>query len=574
MSFFDDNTRVSGKSLAMFRIVMGTFLMLLVLRIMPYRDIYFDQVKGTAPYTFPSKLLLFAWLISAFFLAIGFKTRISSILCYAFTVIGATFFSMTGIGSFNDDVLRISTLLLALLPCADHFSVDALLRRMSDPLHNTTSQWRLNYRLAIILILGILYAGSAISKLLSPLWQQGLGLWIPYSVPARRWLEFSPFINNKVLMQCFAWSTIAWELAFPFLFFRRKFSLFFAISGIALHILIGLIFPIYFFCIGPILAYSLFISDKFWGWLEHKFKANRQYTLTYNHEVQAQRYLAGFLTSTDWSKTFQLNKGDSLALDGVGFASIESALNELRKYNRAIWLLAELNRFKSIRYQLANAAILIMPQAYKPESQKAEVKQQFFVNICLFIIGLQTAIQAYGVYAMLTKNPEQRFAYHQSGVQKFDLSPNPVSVARIFFGINKRGLFLDASVSGSFTAVNLSLLNNGTETLLPLYNKNGYCLALNRDFGWSIFAHYYFLKDSYTINPETLKKFTTFWNIKNGLNPKEISYKVYTKVYTYPEVFEIDYLRNQEALQWDFAGTAEWQDSTFGYFPAVKDSVK
>jgi hypothetical protein len=175
---------------------------------------------------------------------------------------------------------------------------------------------------------------------------------------------------------------------------------------------------------------------------------------------------------------------------------------------------------------------------------------------------------------MLTKSPEQRFAYHQSGVQKFDFSPNPVSAARIFFGINKRGLFLDASVSGSFTAVHISLVNNDTEIPLPLYNKNGYCLALNRDFGWSIFAHYYFLKDSYTINPETLKKFTAFWNIKNGLNPKAISYKVYTKLYTYPKVFEIDYLRKQEALQWDFAGTAEWQDSTFVYLPAVKDSVK
>ncbi|MFN5885579.1 MAG: hypothetical protein ACK445_09590, partial [Bacteroidota bacterium] len=69
MSFFEDSTRASGKSLAMFRIVLGAFLMLLVLRIMPYRDIYFDQVKGTAPYTFPSKLLLFFWFISAFFLA-------------------------------------------------------------------------------------------------------------------------------------------------------------------------------------------------------------------------------------------------------------------------------------------------------------------------------------------------------------------------------------------------------------------------------------------------------------------------------------------------------------------------
>jgi uncharacterized membrane protein YphA (DoxX/SURF4 family) len=574
MSFFEDSTRASGKSLAMFRIVLGAFLMLLVLRIMPYRDIYFDQVKGTAPYTFPSKLLLFFWFISAFFLAIGFKTRISSIICYTFTVIGATFFSMTGIGSFNDDVLRISTLLLALLPSADYFSVDALLKKMSDPLHTASSQWRLNYRLAIILILGMLYAGSAISKLLSPVWQQGLGLWIPYSVPARRWLEFSPFINNKLLMQCFAWATIIWELAFPLLFFRRKFSLFFAISGIALHVFIGLVFPIYFFCMGPILAYSLFISDNFWSWLERKLKNNRQFTVTYNHEIRAQRYLAGFLISTDWSNTFQLKKGDSLALDGAVFATTQSALNELGRFNSAIWLIAALSRIRSIRNQLANVAILITPQVHRSEAQKTEVKQQVFVTTCLFIIGLQTAILAYGVYAMLNKSPEQRFAYHQSGVQKFDLSPNPVSAARIFFGINKRGLFLDASVSGSFKAVNLSLVNNGTETPLPLYDANGYCQSLNRDFGWSVFAHYYFLKDSYTINHEALKKFTSFWNIKNGLNPKAISYKVYTKVYTYPKAFEIDYLKKQEALQWDFTGTAEWQDSTFRYLPAVKDSVK
>lgn len=574
MSFFNDHTHVSGKSLALFRVLIGVYLMLLIMRIMPFRDIYFDQVKGTEPYTFPSKLLLFAWFISAFLLATGFKTRISSIFCYTFTIIGATFFSMTGIGSFNDDVLRISTLLLALLPCANHFSVDAILKRMSTPLHSAPPQWRLNYRLAIILILGMLYGGSAISKLLSPVWQQGLGLWIPYSVPARRWLEFSPFINNKLIMQCLAWATIAWELTFPFLFFRRKFSLFFAISGITLHLFIGLIFPIYFLCLGPILAYSLLIPDNFWNWITAKFKSSNQIVFTYNPEVLKQRYLAGFLKSIDWFNNFRLNTGDSMTLDGLYIISLQDAVKELGKYNWYMWLLAKVMCIKSIKYNLTNLAIFVTPDIHKPDQQKSDVKQQLFVTLCLLIIGLQTAIQAYGVYAIIIKSPEQRYAYHRSGVQKFDLSPNPVSAARIFFGINKRGLFLDASVSGSFAAVSLSLVSKGTELPLPFYNEQGYCMEINRDFGWSIFAHSYFLNDNCSVNPETLKKLTAFWNQKNGLNPKDISYKVYTRLYTYPKAFEVDYLRKQEALEWNFAGTAEWKDSTYRFVPVIKDSVK
>ncbi len=569
--------QASTRSFGAFRIAFGLYILFIIFKLYPFRDIYFDQLPGINEYRFPVKLFLATWAVSAFMLAAGLLTRVFSIINYVLIVIATSLFSIIHIGSFNDDILRIMGLMMILLPVSSSFSLDALMAKMAGKARPEIT-YKINYQLVLIISLGVIYTGSAVTKLFSPLWQEGLGLWKPYVIPSKRWLDISMLMNNLTIMKFLNYAVLAWELIFVFIFFKKGFRLFFAITGILLHVFIAMLFPFPLYCLGPLICYILFIPDSFWNRLCKYFTRDATFDIHYHPQSASAVRWMNFLKAFDYRKKFTFTPGVAgfeIPLSGL---SGEPALQLLLKQYLLLRIALFIRKITAIRHRVSNSYHTLITD-FIPRAEGGNVlpnpgRQKLFVSFCVMLISIQIVIQVYGVYSMLkTASQPAKINFLTLDSRRYDLSFHPINMVRNLFGINKRGLFLDASSTGKLKVIRIAELNQGQEKMLPLYNDKGYCQYLIRDFNWTLFAHHYFLTPA-GINVESLKKFTSFWMRRENLNPDQTSFRIYSRTYTMPADYEPDYLRKMEVLPWLTEGQIDWKDSSFYYTPALKDTVQ
>lgn len=568
-----EDSTTSTHSLGLFRFAFGLYILFIVFRLYPFRDIYFDQLADIQTYRFPAKMLFALWGLSAAMLAIGLLTRVFSIINYVLTLLATCFFSIIHIGSFNDDILRIMGLMMILLPVSSSFSVDALLASMAGKPKPTRTP-TINYHLILIISLGVIYTGSAVTKLFSPLWQEGLGLWKPYVVPSKRWLDITWLMNNEAVMKGLNYAVLAWELVFVFLFFRKGLKLFFAVTGILLHLFIALLFPFPLYCVGPVICYILFIPESFWNRWRNWWQSSTTITVEFNESGLLKKQL---LEAIDYRHQFRFITGEKdLFVPQLNLHGQQAFGYLLKQYPllHFVWQTFYFIRLKPIAtsYYRMMVTDLISDNGTTNISPQGG-RQRLFVSFCVMLMSIQLVIQVYGVYSLVKVSASKRLSFLTIDSRKYDLSAHPVNLARNLFGINRRGLFLDASSTGKLKVVRIAEVVNGQEHFLPMYDEKGYCQWLIRDFNWTLFAHHYFLTPT-GLNIESFKKFTAFWMKREGINPDQANFRVYSRTYEMPAQFEPDYLRKMEVIPWNPEGEISWKDSSFNYTPFSKDTVQ
>jgi hypothetical protein len=247
--------------MGLFRILFHAHWLWLLTDIYPIRDLLFDSVSPWQRVDIPMDMLLIFSAFFSFLMMLGFLTKYVSIANYVLIVI-ITFSNINfHTASFYDDLLKIGSFACIFLPVSRCFSIDSILNK-----ENNRNTWKLNYTLLLFISLGLLYFASALTKLYSPIWQKGIGLWLPMVVPSNNITDWSFYIaDNIFVLKIISSIVVIWEFTFIFCLFIPATYPIIAILGILFHIGIAAFFPFPKISLGPIAFYSLFIPGYFWS---------------------------------------------------------------------------------------------------------------------------------------------------------------------------------------------------------------------------------------------------------------------------------------------------------------------
>ena len=265
-SQFRMDSRVSPFGLAVFRIVYGLVLWAEVIQLFVFRRLIFDEIPYLSRPDLGVDFCLGLWLVAVSAIVVGYHTRLACVLNYAFSVF--LFGSFTTYEYHADHVYTVVNLLLIFTPVARRLSLDRWLAvRSGLPFEGqaTVSIW--HYHTLLLAGAGLVYFDSFFWKIVDPMWRDGLGVWLPMSLPHDTWLPanwLSRLLNRHWLMLAASYTTLALEFAFIFMMWSRRLKLPLLAIGLAFHIGILIAFPIPLFALVMISLYVLFAPPECW----------------------------------------------------------------------------------------------------------------------------------------------------------------------------------------------------------------------------------------------------------------------------------------------------------------------
>lgn len=257
----------SGVGLGLFRIAYSLVLIGELVQLLYFHDLIFDPIPGIVHGEANLKFLIGGWLVAALCLLVGFRTREAAIVNYALTL---GFFSVSHDFEYHIDyAITGLNFLLMFIPRATRFSLDrALLRQNPEAwsqFERVGPKYPVLYNYLLVFTgVAIVYFDSVFHKLASPLWRDGLGLWLPASFPNLTWTNLSPLLDQKWLVLFLGYLTLVFEALFLFLFPFRRFQPLLVIVGLGLHLGIVVAFPIPFFGLIVAALYLLLVPESWW----------------------------------------------------------------------------------------------------------------------------------------------------------------------------------------------------------------------------------------------------------------------------------------------------------------------
>lgn len=215
-------------------------------------------------------------IVVAIAFTLGYKTRISAVLFYAFTwsIYSRNPFILDG----GDNLLFLLAFYMMFADCGAYFSIDAA-RRSPDERPGPLPALVHNFAvLAIITQLCLLYFTSGFYKIQGHMWQDGTAI---YYILRASEFNLSPkahfFYDNDAVVTLLTWSTMVFQIAWPFLIWNRKARPVIAAGAFLLHTMIGYFMGLMWFSAVMISAELMIFDDedyrRFGGWLSASFAA-------------------------------------------------------------------------------------------------------------------------------------------------------------------------------------------------------------------------------------------------------------------------------------------------------------
>tara|TARA_B100000575_G_scaffold45781_1_gene33007 strand:- start:66 stop:1436 length:1371 start_codon:yes stop_codon:yes gene_type:complete len=269
------NKESSSHSLAVFRIGFGFLMCFSIIRfwykgwieklylVPEFHFSYygFEWVKPIGDYTY---LLFIICFISALFVAIGFKYRVSIILFF----LSFTYIELMDKTTYLNHYYFISILsfLMCFLPMNAIFSIDNIINRKQ---YLKVQSWTVD---SIKLLLSIVYIYAGLAKLNSD--------WLFKAMPLKIWLpsKFDLPIIGENLMQyewvhyAMSWGGMFYDLLIPFLLLYKPTRIFAFFLVIFFHIFTKVLFPIGMFPYIMIIGSIIFFDSEVHKKIIHFFK--------------------------------------------------------------------------------------------------------------------------------------------------------------------------------------------------------------------------------------------------------------------------------------------------------------
>jgi hypothetical protein len=261
--YFESYT--DAATLAFFRLAFGLLMVFSVLRfaangwiekfyIQPkFHFTYygFDWVKPYGVYTYVAFIICG---LSALFVAIGFKYRLSVILFF----LSFTYIELLDKTTYLNHYYFVSlvSFVMIFLPANACFSADAYRRQKS---FSNVPRYTVD---VIKLLLAIVYIYAGIAKLNSD--------WLIEAMPLKIWLPANahlpvvgPLLVKPWVAYAFSWVGAVYDLAIVFMLLNRRTRLFGFILVVVFHLMTRILFPIGIFPYVMIVASLVFFSGDF-----------------------------------------------------------------------------------------------------------------------------------------------------------------------------------------------------------------------------------------------------------------------------------------------------------------------
>jgi hypothetical protein len=192
--------------------------------------------------------------ISAFFVAIGYKYRLSILIFF----LSFTYIELMDKTTYLNHYYFVSlvSFIMLFIPCNAMFSIDAISIKKS---YKTVPKWTID---SLKLMLGIVYFYAGITKINSD--------WLLNAMPLKLWLKSKydlPFIGHTLMQQewfhfFMSWGGMFYDISIPFLLLFRKTRSIAFVLVVAFHITTRVLFPIGMFPYIMILSTIIFFDSN------------------------------------------------------------------------------------------------------------------------------------------------------------------------------------------------------------------------------------------------------------------------------------------------------------------------
>lgn len=240
------NKQSSAAPLAVFRMFFGFLMFISLVRFWSkgwIESLYIEPSFHFSYYGFewvkPVGLYTYAFFIicgiSAFFVAIGYKYRLSILIFF----LSFTYIELMDKTTYLNHYYFVSlvSFMMLFIPCNAMFSIDAISIRKS---YKTVPKWTID---SLKLMLGIVYFYAGITKINSD--------WLLNAMPLKLWLKSKydlPFIGHTLMQQewfhfFMSWGGMFYDLLIPFLLISTRTRVFGFLLVIFFHLFTVLLFP-------------------------------------------------------------------------------------------------------------------------------------------------------------------------------------------------------------------------------------------------------------------------------------------------------------------------------------------
>jgi predicted DCC family thiol-disulfide oxidoreductase YuxK len=558
---------------------------------------------------------LSAWAITAIFLTVGYRCQFAAISNYIFWLIFVNFTPMQRDFDGGFDIFMIGAgFFLLFLPIDRTFSIDNLRKKLSIQIFSSlkplpTQTTIIAYQIPVAICLGFLYFDSATHKLFAEHWRNGLGAWLPSTMPYYiSAIDLSWLLNIEWLQKFIGYLILIFQFTFIFLVNNRHFRPIFFIIGAGLHLGITLSFNIYSFGIGMLIFYFLLVPFSFWKQLKQKITfITPQLTVFYDELCPLCNKTAITISHFDICSAIELKGLQTHAHTTPAFNDInkESLLTDLYALDNKNILFSGLDTYIKIlykmRYPFFLGLILSLPgiyhiatfiyrkiadnrlrqacgehcipnhlvkynfpswhdnlfDSYAKSHPRKFSRQLAKTLILIFFLQLNSTFH-YGILYRLN------FDFNQNQPSKLlnSVSNSLLMLSQTFLGITPHALYMHDHFEGYNKILAITYLDkNGVERWLPFINKQGRILAPNWGRVHSMWAN---IAVTPKINKSRLEKFimkvTAFWGSKLDIDLSDTTFLIKQKIIVVPNYWQHDLRKNNLQGNWHDIGSAKWLD--------------
>ena len=605
--------QIDGTGLAVFRIAYCLVLLCEIAQMFYFRYLIFDKIPYLEPAEINFGIPISIWFIAVVFVLFGAFTRFFTILNYIMGLI-----LIGSIHSFEYHVFYAYmgiNFLMIFFPVSQCLSLDRLFKKLKYS--NTTFTYippktvsQLYYFIPPFVGIGIVYIDSIFFKLGSNLWLNGLGSWLPSSLPMITHFNNSSFLNQEWLVKSFGWGTIVFETIFLVVFFRKNSRVWVFVSGLILHLGILIEFPIPWFALTACTIYLLLVPVSWWKKL---FSSNKDLsTLTFYYDSECPLCIRTkiVITHLDWFnkigfKTVQFDAAENQYLKNIEQTVL---LDDIYSVDTKGKIYSGVNTYiqvlKRIFYLFPLAILLQLPGIYQiakkiygyvaknrstercteencgynppmvPNDNDIKLLNNFTFldlkfNTLTFILRFIVIIQLIIIFrSLVITEIKDSIGFKGTKTDKYisQLSYNIDSVTKKFLGSTAHPVFMDFHFNKYNHIIALVYIDkNNKEHWLPIIDKNGqpdYYIYGSNWVNWTFRVNSTKIEDA-KLN-SGIERYTAFWAKKNRITDlSEARFEVRVKKIDIPKGWEKDFLNKQIAKPWIDGGYVEWKDKKF-----------
>ncbi len=604
-------SQMPATGIGLFRILFGLVVLQETLFLLYFNHLIFDPI----PYIdieFPLiPFFLCLWAINATCLTVGLYSQQTVIINYIFWLIFVNFTPMQRDFDGGFDTFMIgANLLMFFMPIDKSLSLDNLKHKLQNPFvhyseYTPIQVSRLCYVAPVVICLGFLYFDSVVHKMFAPHWRNGLGAWLPSSIPYYiSPIDFSFILNSEWLQKVIGYTIIVFQFGFIFLIHNKTLRPIFFIIGLSLHLGITLTFNIYPFGLGMLIFYTLVAPQSWYLTISQIWAKPATLKVFYDGQCPLCCRTVLTLNHFDLLKRIEFLSAQQYATQ---FPSIAALGNE--KLLQDLYALDQNNRLYSgvktyarilihMRYTAVFGYLLLTPGLHQiactlyrkiadnrtrincdsscvipnhsspaqtlynrcftttdSKQQKRTITRLSKVFIIYILLQLNCTLH-YGLLYRLDLN------HPSNAIEKLasDISNTLILFSTAFIGITPHALYLHDHFAGYNQLIAITYIDtHGKEKWLPFVNSQGRIVSPNWGRVHSMWANIAVTPhiDSHRLS-KFIMKVTAFWGKKTGLDLNGQTFLIKQKKIQAPEQWIPDLLKQNLQGEWTTIGTAQW----------------